>query len=201
MDHERIMFCCTIIFALGQSLVFFPIGSIGRQLNRRPASNPSLGSASHKKCAYDGLKAAARTRTREVNLCLWLGQGPHTVDGQTPAPPKKPWNDDSPVNTNNCGFPGFQSGAGFRLPTVGLIPKVEDGWKKGWSPFGLSLKTLPKRAPFADTADSAWRASFFFADRQVKRQPHLRDMHRDGHWPAMWRAEPRQLSFCVSWGL
>ena len=24
----------------------------------------------------------------------------HTVDGRNPAPPKKPWNDDSPANTN-----------------------------------------------------------------------------------------------------
>ena len=29
---------------------------------------------------------------------------PSTVDGQDPAPPKKPWNDDSPVNTNKLSF-------------------------------------------------------------------------------------------------
>ena len=35
------------------------------------------------------------------------------------APPKKPWKDDSPVNTNNLWFqPWFQSGAGFRPSTV-----------------------------------------------------------------------------------
>ena len=34
----------------------------------------------------------------------------HTVDGQNPAPPKKPWNDDSPIPTNN-DFPWFQGGA------------------------------------------------------------------------------------------
>ena len=28
-----------------------------------------------------------------------------TVDGQNPAPPKKPWNNDSPVNTNKQRFP------------------------------------------------------------------------------------------------
>ena len=28
----------------------------------------------------------------------------HTVDGRNPAPPKKPWNDDSPVNTNQPWF-------------------------------------------------------------------------------------------------
>ena len=28
-----------------------------------------------------------------------------TVDGRNPAPPKKPWNDDSPVNTNKQRFP------------------------------------------------------------------------------------------------
>ena len=27
------------------------------------------------------------------------------MDGQDPAPPKKPWNDDSAVNTNTCWFP------------------------------------------------------------------------------------------------
>ena len=31
--------------------------------------------------------------------------GLHTVDGRNPAPPKKPWNDDSPVNTNTQWFP------------------------------------------------------------------------------------------------
>ena len=29
----------------------------------------------------------------------------HTVDGRNPAPPKKPWNDDSLVNTNQQWFP------------------------------------------------------------------------------------------------
>ena len=28
-----------------------------------------------------------------------------TVDGRNLAPPNKPWNDDSPVNTNNKSFP------------------------------------------------------------------------------------------------
>ena len=29
----------------------------------------------------------------------------HTVDGRNPAPPKKPWDDDSSVNTNKHWFP------------------------------------------------------------------------------------------------
>ena len=30
---------------------------------------------------------------------LWVdGEPPHTVDGRTPAPPSKAWNDDAPVN-------------------------------------------------------------------------------------------------------
>ena len=36
----------------------------------------------------------------------------HSVAGQNPSPPKKPWNDDSPVHTNPIyGVPWFQSGA------------------------------------------------------------------------------------------
>ena len=31
--------------------------------------------------------------------------GVHTVDGRNPTPPKKPWNDDSPVNTNKQWLP------------------------------------------------------------------------------------------------
>ena len=40
-----------------------------------------------------------------------------TVDGRNPAPPKKPWNDDSPVNTNNQWFPhGFKVAPDFVYP-------------------------------------------------------------------------------------
>ena len=50
---------------------------------------------------------------RIVGTCdIWvrhtrtLCRGPgSTVDGRNPAPPKKPWNDDSPVNTNKQWFP------------------------------------------------------------------------------------------------
>ena len=42
----------------------------------------------------------------------------NTVGGQNPAPPKKPWNDDSPVNTSKLWVPMLQSGAGFRPSTV-----------------------------------------------------------------------------------
>ena len=33
----------------------------------------------------------------------------HTVDGRNPAPPKKPWNEDSPVNTNKLVSHGFNA--------------------------------------------------------------------------------------------
>ena len=45
----------------------------------------------------------------------------HTVDGQNPAPPKKPWHADSPVNTSR---PWFQPCAGAGLEELSLIPKV-----------------------------------------------------------------------------
>ena len=37
-----------------------------------------------------------------------------TVDGRNPAPPKKPFDDDSPANPTSNDFPLFQGGAGFR---------------------------------------------------------------------------------------
>ena len=36
---------------------------------------------------------------------LFYCQQLNTVDGQSPAPPKKPWNDDSPANTNKPWSP------------------------------------------------------------------------------------------------
>ena len=42
----------------------------------------------------------------------------HTVGGRNPAPAKKPWNIDSPLNTNNARFPMDSEGAEFRPPTV-----------------------------------------------------------------------------------
>ena len=48
-----------------------------------------------------------------------------TVDGRNPAPPKKPWKDDSPVNTNKQWFqPRIPSGANwFRNH-----PQYVSGW-------------------------------------------------------------------------
>ena len=46
------------------------------------------------------------------------------MDGRNPAPPKKPWHDDSPVNTNKQRFPMVSSGAGICPPTVGLQRKI-----------------------------------------------------------------------------
>ena len=58
----------------------------------------------------------------------------NTVDGRNPAPPKKPWNDDSPVNTNNQWFPmvakwsrissTHSSGSFIPLPCSEICPCV-----------------------------------------------------------------------------
>ena len=40
------------------------------------------------------------------------------MDGRNPAPLKKPWNDDSPVNIDKQLFSWVQSGAGLRLFTT-----------------------------------------------------------------------------------
>ena len=50
-----------------------------------------------------------------------------TVDGRNPAPPKKPWNDESPVNTNQQWFRMFFSGAGFRPSTVCFEEEEQTG--------------------------------------------------------------------------
>ena len=42
--------------------------------------------------------------SRLPSACLFTGKR-RTVDGRNPAPPQKPWNDDSSANTNNQGFP------------------------------------------------------------------------------------------------
>ena len=43
------------------------------------------------------------------------------MDGRNPAPPQRPWNDDSPVNTNKPWLqPWFKSGAGFCPSTVAI---------------------------------------------------------------------------------
>ena len=44
-----------------------------------------------------------------------------TVYGQNPAPPKRPWQNDSPVLPTNNGFPWVQSGAGFCPSTVVIV--------------------------------------------------------------------------------
>ena len=51
-----------------------------------------------------------------------------TVDGRNPAPPKKPRNDDSTVNTSKrYGFSWFQSGAGLRPSTVSKARPKQQG--------------------------------------------------------------------------
>ena len=37
-------------------------------------------------------------------FCFMFLSHSHTVDGRNPAPPKKPWNDDPPANTNKQWF-------------------------------------------------------------------------------------------------
>ena len=52
-----------------------------------------------------------QTKSGTVFLYNMFGQtaygtgSEHTVDGRNPAPPKKPWNDDSLVNANKQWFP------------------------------------------------------------------------------------------------
>ena len=58
------------------------------------------------------------------------------MDGQNPAPPKKPWNDDSPENTNKQGFPMGSKWVriGFRPSTVVHVCR----WPQARGlPFGL----------------------------------------------------------------
>ena len=53
-----------------------------------------------------------------------MGGAGETVDGRNPAPPKKPWNDDSPANTNKpYGFPFSVRGAKrmSQPSTVGIL--------------------------------------------------------------------------------
>ena len=53
-----------------------------------------------------------------------------SVDGRNPAPPKKPWKDDSPVHGSNQWLPMVPSGVIFR-------------------PSSMALETLPVRNPRA----------------------------------------------------
>ena len=53
-----------------------------------------------------------------TSICLGLLEKRHTVDGRNPAPPRKPWNDDT---NKPLGFPWIRSGAGFRPSTVFLV--------------------------------------------------------------------------------
>ena len=63
-------------------------------------------------------EASPKRKVNVENPPVSLHVGGSTVDGRKPAPPIKPLNDESPVNTNKrYGFPWFQSG-GFRPSTV-----------------------------------------------------------------------------------
>ena len=72
----------------------------------------SLKSKAHQLCSA----CACPSYVRNLSNVLWMDENP--------TPPKKPWNDDSPVNTNENGFPWFPSGAnGFPPSTV---------WQECW---------------------------------------------------------------------
>ena len=65
-----------------------------------------------------------------------------TVDGQNPAPPKKPWNVDSPVNSNNQCFLWFQRGAkwisqAYAAFTGGM--ESETTWIAKLLPFSVTV--------------------------------------------------------------
>ena len=58
-------------------------------------------------CTIEGFMRNVRqpwTRSRSITRMIPKADAVHTVDGRNPAPPKKPWNDDSPVNTHKHWF-------------------------------------------------------------------------------------------------
>ena len=57
------------------------------------------------------------------------GNHPPTVDGRNPAPPKKPWNDDSPVKTNEQWFPMVSTWC--RILSIHSIPFILAFWGEG----------------------------------------------------------------------
>ena len=76
-----------------------------------------------------------------------------TVDGRSPASPKKPWSDDSPINTNKQWFPrGFKVVRnGFRLSAPNISgPRASHGprWRRA----------TPGPAPASAAAPSSSRA-------------------------------------------
>ena len=79
----------------------------------------------------------------------------NTVDGRNPAPRKKPWNDDFSGNTTKNGFPWFQSGAGFRASTVGMLP-------------GFPCSSLAGTVPGAEIRPVGWpEANLLFRSQRV----------------------------------
>ena len=52
----------------------------------------------------------------------------HTVDGRNPAPPKKPWNHDSPVHTNKQWLPMFFRGCDFWIWSIHQQTVVSHRW-------------------------------------------------------------------------
>ena len=92
-----------------------------------------------------------------------------TVDGRNPAPPQRPWKDDSPVNTNKQWLPWFPSGAvdGFRpstvSPEVSLVEVTE-------APAGHRELRCKRSASASRHARSLCRAGFGETDPPAGKQ-------------------------------
>ena len=72
------------------------LNSVG-VLIRRPDSKTKTAEAVG---TFESHRIRARPEKHKCRLTSWV----HTVGGHNPAPPKKPWNDESPVNTNKQWF-------------------------------------------------------------------------------------------------
>ena len=83
----------------------------------------SRGPPGHQECAGRGWAPAQCLHAKGCSHRNWghplsLNHQHISVDERNSAPPKKPWNEDSCKCQQTTGFPWFQSGAGFRPPTV-----------------------------------------------------------------------------------
>ena len=87
----------------------------------------------------------------------------HTVDGRNPAPPKKPWNDDSPANTNTPWVShGFEAGCRPSTAQRSGFKCYGQEWYEDF--FGSAAKSIPgSELRIAVTAsDSASRLASLF---------------------------------------
>ena len=95
----------------------------------------------------------------------------HTVDGRNPAPPEKPWNDDSPVNTNKQWLPMVSKWCRIlsihsREPKEKLCPRLEENRSESCPERIRSIRViLCLRRAYS----TAWIP---FQSRKRKRYPH-----------------------------